>query len=147
MKNIKIKNFLFLFGTMLTLSLFQIKTLHAENRINNHLVEAKVFGGGRSQALAWPWMAALLRTNISGSTYNKQFCGGTLIAPQWVLTAAHCTYDISGHERSDLEVLLGENDLLGTAGEIVTIDRIIRHPDYMRNPLNADITYCKPLFS
>lgn len=44
---------------------------------------SKIIGGSRSSVESQPWMAAIF--------FGKGFvCGGTLIAPCWVLTAAHC---------------------------------------------------------
>src|SRR5215510_15888462 len=37
---------------------------------------------------AWPWQVALFQKTASGS--YRFFCGGSLIAQRWVLTAAHC---------------------------------------------------------
>nr|XP_020664690.1 plasminogen isoform X1 [Pogona vitticeps] len=44
----------------------------------------RIVGGCVSNPHSWPWQISL-RTS-----FNMHFCGGTLIDPQWVLTATHC---------------------------------------------------------
>ncbi|XP_030053923.1 plasminogen [Microcaecilia unicolor] len=44
----------------------------------------RIVGGCVSYPHSWPWQISL-RTS-----FDVHFCGGTLIAPQWVLTADHC---------------------------------------------------------
>src|SRR5512142_117823 len=54
----------------------------------------EIIGGAPANPGEWPWQVAL----VGGSTsdlYNGQFCGGTLVHPEWVLTAAHCITDQS----------------------------------------------------
>ncbi|GMI39728.1 hypothetical protein TeGR_g3867, partial [Tetraparma gracilis] len=43
----------------------------------------KVVGGTTASEEDYPWMVSL-------QTLNGHFCGASLIASQWVLTAAHC---------------------------------------------------------
>ncbi|CAI9743293.1 serine protease 44-like [Octopus vulgaris] len=44
----------------------------------------RIIGGFEVRRNSWPWQVAILTRS------KKQYCGGTLISPQWVLTAAHC---------------------------------------------------------
>ena len=55
----------------------------------------RIVGGTVAPVNSWPWQAML--RDSSGS----QFCGGSLIHPQWVLTATHC---ICGKSTSSVKV-------------------------------------------
>ncbi len=127
--NNKMINFLLLLGILFTLTLFQIKNVNAEGGVDDPAVESKIIEGKQSKSDAWPWMAAILSTKESGKI---GFCGGTLVAPQWVLTAAHCV-----EKTISMKVLLGENNLRGTLDKFIKVTHSIIHPEYTSNVYSA----------
>ncbi len=86
----------------------------------------KIVGGQEATPGAWPWMTALIHS-YEDSLYDAHFCGGTLIHPKWVVTAAHCVDD---KRTEDIEVVAGIHDLAHDAGKRIKVRRIISHPAY-----------------
>ncbi|XP_010721219.2 chymotrypsin-like elastase family member 2A [Meleagris gallopavo] len=64
---------------------------------------SRVVGGENARPYSWPWQASL---QYQSSSSWHHTCGGTLIATNWVLTAAHC---ISSTRK--YRVLLGKYNL------------------------------------
>ena len=79
-------------------------------------INPRVIGGNVAAEGSWPSQAALLIASEPFAPW-AQFCGGTLIDPDWVLTAAHCVTDDSGAvaPASAVEVAIGINDLRNIA--------------------------------
>ncbi len=104
-------------------------------------IENRIIGGRVVDSNEYPWMVALVY-NDARSLVNRQFCGGTLIASRWVLTAAHCMFDARGSEltNSSLLVATGVNNLqTDTPTEVADVTNIIVHPSYdhfATNPLH-----------
>ena len=76
----------------------------------------QIVGGSFVPQGSYPWTAALLDSNM------HQLCGGSLIAPQWVVTAAHCV-DFTAYVR------IGSIDR-DAGGVVASVVRRIKHPNY-----------------
>ncbi|MCL4826883.1 MAG: serine protease [Caldilinea sp.] len=93
-----------------------------------------ILGGREAQPGAYPWQVALV-SRFQPNAFQGQFCGGSLIAEDWVLTAAHCT---EGKEVSMIDVLVGAHRL-SDSGMRIASAQIVPHPDYDPTELNNDL--------
>jgi len=102
-------------------------------------VHARILGGQRAGAT--PWQVSLFKGDVPATGH---FCGGVLIAKDWVLTAAHCfggpgraDFVFNGGIRSDtpdgaftFHVYGGSDALDSPNGVVFDVDRVIVHQDY-----------------
>ena len=80
-----------------------------------------IVGGTTTTTTAYPFMM-----QITDASQN-QFCGGTLVAPTKVVTAAHC---MVGETTSSVRVVGGRTYLNGTNGTVSRVSKIWVHPGY-----------------
>ena len=117
-----------------------------EMRSKAELVEGdatRIFGGRPAQEGAWPAQVSLHdpdRINASPEGLGEsQFCGGSIIARQWILTAAHCVVDENGRAIGPSDVVVRSSSVDLFKGDIRPVAQVIVHENYDTFSLDNDI--------
>jgi secreted trypsin-like serine protease len=94
-------------------------------------ITTKIVGGKPVPDGKYRFQAALLAQSFGTNDYQRQYCGGSLITPFEVLTAAHCVDFVGvpgGIPLSDLRVVVGRTVLSSTQGQKRRAAAISIHP-------------------
>jgi len=96
--------------------------------------QPRIVGGATTVDGTYPWMVAIVESR-SSNLFRGQYCAGTLIAPRWVLTAAHCvtaTDNPTGPENPyNIDLVINQADLsTSLTGERIGAQQIFIHPQY-----------------
>ncbi|XP_071853893.1 sushi, von Willebrand factor type A, EGF and pentraxin domain-containing protein 1-like isoform X2 [Apostichopus japonicus] len=96
-------------------------------------IQPRIVNGNLSGAGAWPWLASIRSAN------GNHLCGGALIHPDWVLTAAHCII------ASIRTIVLGDLllDVSTASHQEFEIGLTIVHPNYNDFSQRNDIALIK----
>jgi len=123
-------------------TLLRYKAMQKQGKLNLATpIKPRIVGGVDAPPNAYPWMAALLISEIPEAQF-AQFCGGSLVAPDIIVTAAHCVDFLPGADFID--VVVGSNDLRTvTPEQRIKIIGFVTHPGWDSINLLNDIAVIK----
>lgn len=126
-------------GAALGLTAASVGTAHAATS------GGMIIGGTEQPNGSYPFMAALL-VKGQGKPLDRHFCGGSLIEPNMVMTAAHC---VMGAKPKHIETVVGRTVLSKkNQGQLRKVTDIVVHPRFAKNKPAYDLavlTLNKPI--
>ncbi|WP_243790919.1 trypsin-like serine protease [Saccharopolyspora gloriosae] len=87
--------------------------------------------GGHDATADYPFMVSVQKD-------GEHYCGASLIKPDWVVTAGHCTVNLDPEQ---LSVRVGDHDR--TKGAEAKVTEVIAHPDFSYEPFRDDVAVLK----
>ncbi|CAH1253893.1 ST14 [Branchiostoma lanceolatum] len=92
--------------------------------------QTRIVEGDTADRGAWPWQVQLKRAYSS-----TPFCGGVLVAPEWVVTAAHCLDDEGPGDWPAIQVLVGKHHrrhpvAADSEAIVSSVQKLYLHEDY-----------------
>ncbi|CAH3157463.1 unnamed protein product, partial [Porites evermanni] len=100
---------------------------HGNVECGTRVQTSRIVGGTIAKPGAWPWQVTM---DYKKHNEKPHLCGGSIVSPQWVVSAAHCF--ASGVNPQEYRIVAGKYNLNGKEGfeQNIPIQKIIIHPKY-----------------
>ena len=113
------------------------EALRAFRELNVNPPRGKIVGGWETSIENNPWQIAMIRAAIA-EPRRSQFCGGSIISNNWILTAAHCVRNsIVREDPTRVEIIAGSPQW-AIGGERLKVAAIHVHPQYNDSTMDHD---------
>ncbi|KAK6630616.1 hypothetical protein RUM43_014601 [Polyplax serrata] len=102
---------------------------------NGYQDQERIVGGQTAEVNEWPWAVVLFNG-------GRQFCGGSLIDHEHILSAAHCVAHMTSWDVARLTVRLGDHNIrINTETRHIEkrVRRVVRHRGFDPRTLYNDI--------
>ena len=85
----------------------------------------RIVGGQMTTVTEWPWQTALVLDHdlFPGNDFQRLLCGGSVLTPRLILTAAHCFVD-TGLTAAQVEVITGRTQLSAGGGQVFNAQHV-----------------------
>ncbi|WNI22024.1 serine protease [Streptomyces sp. ITFR-16] len=107
------------------------------------VADSIVIGGQPAHVKDSPWVVALSSRDRFGGTRAGQFCGGALVGPKKVLTAAHClsreSLGVDVGQVGDLKIISGRDELTGSGGKEIAVSGTWVNPGFDPTTNSGDV--------
>ncbi|KAM3910192.1 transmembrane protease serine 2 [Leptodactylus fuscus] len=94
---------------------------------------SRIVGGTVARTGDWPWQVSL-------QIRQSHVCGGSIITPEWIVTAAHC---VEGSNAMASAWTVYAGSIQRSSGQVFFVDKIISHPNYDTETKDYDIALMK----
>ncbi|XP_048418012.1 transmembrane protease serine 13a isoform X2 [Stegostoma tigrinum] len=97
----------------------------------------RIVGGVPAQLGEWPWQVSL-------HYKSRHVCGGTIISPDWIITASHCFFEDDSYQPKYWRIYSGfisQRELLRAAQS--SVSKIVVHSRYSSDTNDNDIALMK----
>jgi trypsin len=102
----------------------EVESSSEDGPMSPGLMQTRIIGGGVTNSARFPY-AVSIQDNIG------HFCGGSLIAADMILTAAHC-------QGGSYDVVINRHNLDSNSGESIPMAKEFPHPDYNDKVTDGD---------